>query len=115
MVEQHWLAARGQTNFSRDRWGALEYLDRAGCARYVVTDVSRDGMLRGTNMELYRAISRASATPMIASGGISTIADLVALVASEAAGVNVEGAIVGTALAAGRFTLPDALDALARR
>ena len=57
----------------------LARLDRDGCARYVVTDVSRDGMLRGPNVELYRAVTRATTAPVIASGGISAIGDLVVL------------------------------------
>ena len=85
-------------------------LDHDGCARYIVTDVRRDGMLTGPNMELYRAVATATTTPVIASGGISTIGDLVRLADAPAAGANLEGAIVGKALYAGRFTLPEALE-----
>ena len=109
---QHRLAARGGTADGGDLWETLERLDRDGCARYVVTDVSRDGTLRGPNVELYRAVTRATTAPVITSGGISSIDDLIVLAEAAAAGANLEGAIVGTALHAGRFTLPDALDAM---
>lgn len=88
--------------------------DRDGCARYVVTDVSKDGMLRGSNVELYRAVTRATTAPVIASGGISAIGDLVVLAEVAATGANLEGSIVGKALYTGRFTLPEALEAMRR-
>jgi phosphoribosylanthranilate isomerase len=112
---RHVLAARGATRDVGDLWDTLAWLDRAGCARYVVTDVSRDGTLLGPNVELHRSVARATTAPVIASGGISAIADLVALVDAAAGAANVEGAIVGRALYAGRFTLPEALDAVRRR
>jgi phosphoribosyl isomerase A len=87
-------------------------LDQVGCARYVVTDVRKDGMLRGANVDLYREITSATQVPVIASGGISSIADLVVLAEAAAAGAHLEGSIVGTALYAGQFTLPDALAAM---
>jgi phosphoribosyl isomerase A len=108
------LAARGETGVGGDLWSALNRLDRDGCARYVVTDVSRDGMLAGPNIDLYRAIADATTTPVIASGGVSRIADLVALAKARMVGVNLDGAIVGTALHAGRFTLAEALEAMRR-
>jgi phosphoribosyl isomerase A len=111
---QHRLAARGGTADGGDLWDTLARLDRDGCARYVVTDVSRDGMLRGPNVQLYRAVTRATTAPVIASGGISSIEDLVVLAEAAAAGANLEGSIVGKALYAGRFTLPDALEAIRR-
>ena len=107
---QHRLAARGWTRDGGDLWETLARLDRDGCARYVVTDVSKDGMLRGPNVDLYRAVTRATSAPVIASGGISTLADLVVLAEAAAPGANLEGAIIGTALYAGRFTLAEALD-----
>ena len=97
-----------------DLWETLARLDGDGCARYVVTDVSRDGMLHGTDVELYRAVTRATTAPVIASGGIASIADLVVLAEAAAAGANLEGSIVGKALYAGRFTLPEALEAVRR-
>lgn len=108
------LAARGWTGDGGDLWESLARLDRDGCARYVVTDVSKDGMLRGPNVELYRAVTRATTAPVIASGGISAIGDLVVLAEVAAAGANLEGSIVGKALYAGRFTLPEALQAMRR-
>ena len=92
-----------------------ESLQRAlstGCARYVVTDVSKDGMLRGPNVELLRRVAAATPAPVIASGGIAEVSDLVALAEVAATGVNIEGSIVGKALYAGRFTLPEALAAV---
>lgn len=111
---QHRLGARGATRDSGDLWSTLERLDRFGCARYVVTDVSRDGMLGGPNLDLYRAVTSATAAPVIASGGISAIHDLVALAELAATGADVEGSIVGKALYAGRFTLRAALQAMRR-
>ena len=109
---RHRLTARGSTHDSGDLWDVLERLDRDGCARYIVTDVRKDGMLRGPNVELYEAVTRATTTPVIASGGISTVADLVVLAKDAAAGGNLEGAIIGKALYAGHFTLPEASEAV---
>ena len=111
---QHRLASRGYTTDDGDLWGTLAWLDHVGCARYIVTDVSKDGMLHGPNVDLYRAVTLATKAPVIASGGISSIADLVTLAEAAAAGSNLEGSIVGKAFYAGRFTLPDALQAMKR-
>ena len=116
---QHRLVARGGTRDGGDSWETLAQLGREGCVRYVITDVSRDGTLRGPNTELYREVAHSTKALVIASGGISTIADLIALAETAAAGATLEGAtlegaIVGTALYAGRFTLPEALDAVRR-
>jgi phosphoribosylanthranilate isomerase len=105
----HRLAARGWTSDGGDLWDVLDRLDRDGCSRYVVTDVSKDGTLRGPNLELLRAVCDRTDAPVIASGGVSSVDDLVAL--SGLAADGVEGAIVGKALYAGAFTLPDALAA----
>jgi phosphoribosylanthranilate isomerase len=105
----HRLAARGWTQDGGDLWDVLERLDRDGCSRYVVTDVSKDGTLRGPNLELLRAVCDRTDAPVIASGGVSSVDDLLAL--SGLAADGVEGAIVGKALYAGAFTLPDALAA----
>jgi phosphoribosyl isomerase A len=109
----HRLAARGWTKDGGDLWETLERLDRDGCARYVVTDVSKDGTLRGPNTRLLQDVAAATDAPVIASGGIAEIADLVALAELAAGGVGIEGSIVGKALYAGRFTLPEALAAVA--
>jgi phosphoribosylanthranilate isomerase len=108
------LAPRGSTREGGDLWTAIARLDEVGCARYVVTDVARDGTLGGPNVELYRAVTQATNAPVIASGGVSAIEDLLVLADLAAAGTNLEGSIVGHALYAGRFTLPEALAAVRR-
>lgn len=106
------LAARGWTKEGGDLWEVLERLERAGCSRYVVTDVTKDGTLRGPNVELLREVAARSQAPVVASGGISSLADLEALRAVVSEGVD--SAIVGKALYAGAFTLPEALDVAGR-
>ncbi len=101
------LAARGWTREGGDLYEVLARLDSEGCARYVVTDVNKDGMLQGPNIDLLRDVCAATDRPVVASGGFTELADLEALQALLADGV--EGAIVGTALYEGRFTLEDAL------
>ncbi len=105
------LAARGWTEDGGELYEVLERLDREGCARYVVTDVARDGMLLGPNLELLRDVCSRTDRPVVASGGISTLGDLRAL--ASLTGDGVEGAIVGTALYTGAFALADALAAVA--
>lgn len=106
-VRGHTLAARGWTKEGGDLFETLERLDRDGCARYVVTDVAKDGTLAGPNIELLTSVCAATSKPVIASGGISSLADIAALAALRSTGV--EGAIVGKALYAGKFTLQEAL------
>ena len=106
------LAARGWTQEGGDLWEVLARLDDAGCARYVVTDVTKDGTLRGPNIELLQAVCERTDAPVVASGGISSLDDLVIL--RSLVSVGVEGAIVGKALYAGAFTLPQALDVAGR-
>ena len=106
------LAARGWTKEGGDLWETLARLDADGCARYVVTDVNQDGTLRGPNVDLLREVCRRTQRPVVASGGISSLADLEALRGLVPDGV--EGAIVGTALYAGAFTLEQALDVAGR-
>ena len=106
-VRGHTLAARGWTREGGDLFETLARLDADGCARYVVTDVTKDGTLRGPNVDLLRQVCAATDRPVIASGGVSTLDDLVALRALVPDGV--EGAIVGKALYAGQFTLDEAL------
>ncbi len=101
------LAARGWTQDGGDLFEVLARLDGEGCARYVVTDVNKDGMLQGPNLELLRSVCAATDRPVVASGGITELADLGALTLLVPEGV--EGAIIGTALYEGRFTLEDAL------
>jgi 1-(5-phosphoribosyl)-5-[(5-phosphoribosylamino)methylideneamino] imidazole-4-carboxamide isomerase/N-(5'phosphoribosyl)anthranilate isomerase len=106
------LAARGWTQEGGDLWEVLARLDDAGCARYVVTDVTKDGTLRGPNLALLTEVCARTAAPVVASGGISSLDDLVAL--RSLVGIGVEGAIVGKALYARAFTLPQALDVAGR-
>jgi phosphoribosylformimino-5-aminoimidazole carboxamide ribotide isomerase/phosphoribosylanthranilate isomerase len=107
-VRGHTLAARGWTKEGGDLFETLARLDRDGCARYVVTDVAKDGTLAGPNLELLKSVCAATTKPVIASGGISSLADIAALTALVDTGV--EGAIVGKALYAGKFTLQEALE-----
>ena len=109
---KHLLSARGGAGENGDLWDVLARLERDGAARYVVTDVSKDGTLRGPNVELLREVTKVTGAPVVASGGIAQIADRVALAQAAADGSNVEGAIVGKAFYAGRFTLPEALAAV---
>jgi 1-(5-phosphoribosyl)-5-[(5-phosphoribosylamino)methylideneamino] imidazole-4-carboxamide isomerase/N-(5'phosphoribosyl)anthranilate isomerase len=102
------LAARGWTQAGGELWATLERLDKDGCARYVVTDVHRDGTLTGPNLRLLRDVCARTPAPVLASGGVSSLADLRAVAAVD----GVEGAIVGKALYAGAFTLPEALAAV---
>jgi phosphoribosylanthranilate isomerase len=107
------LAARGWTRDGGDLYEVLARLDAEGCARYVVTDVNKDGMLQGPNLQLLRDVCAATDRPVVASGGVTELADLAALVGLAPEGV--EGAIIGTALYEGRFTLEDALALVALR
>jgi len=109
---QHRLRGRGWETDGGDLWPVLERLDGEGCSRFVVTDVTKDGTLTGPNLELLSAVAARTDAPVIASGGVSSIDDLVAI--ATLTGEGVEGAIVGKALYAGRFTLPEALSAVSR-
>ena len=103
------LAARGWTKPGGNVWKVLERLNEAGCARYVVTDVARDGMMQGPNIDLLRAVCERTDAPVVASGGVSSIDDIRAL--RELTSIGLEGAIIGKALYAGAFTLEEALKA----
>ncbi len=102
------LAARGWTKDGGDLFETLERLDREGCARYVVTDVNKDGTLQGPNLDLLSKVCERTNRPVIASGGVSSLEDLSKL--RELVDIGVEGAIVGKALYAGAFTLEEALE-----
>lgn len=104
------LSARGWTEDGGELFDVLARLDAEGCARYVVTDVHRDGTLTGPNLDLLREVCAATDRPVIASGGVSSLDDLRAL--ATLASIGVEGAIVGKALYSGAFTLPEALVAV---
>jgi phosphoribosylformimino-5-aminoimidazole carboxamide ribotide isomerase/phosphoribosylanthranilate isomerase len=107
-VRGHVLAARGWTQEGGDLFETLARLESDGCARYVVTDVSKDGTMQGPNLELLKEVCAAIRKPVVASGGISSLEDIKALCALSHVGV--EGAIVGKALYAGAFTLEQALE-----
>ena len=102
------LAARGWTREGGDLWETLARLDADGCSRYVVTDVTKDGTLRGPNADLLREVCSRTDRPVVASGGVATLADLQVL--RELVPLGVEGAIVGKALYAGAFTLEQAIE-----
>ena len=102
------LAARGWTKEGGDLFETIERLERNGCSRYVVTDVTKDGTLKGPNLELLKEVCAVTKKPVVASGGISSLDDIASLAALNASGV--EGAIVGKALYAGAFTLQQALE-----
>lgn len=111
-VRARTLVARGSSGAAGGAlFEELSRLDAAGCARYVLTDVDRDGTLGGPNLQLLREVCAATPAPVVASGGVASLADLRALAALQPVGV--EGAIVGKALYAGAFSLPDALTAVA--
>lgn len=101
------LAARGWTHEGGDLFEVLERLESAGCARYVVTDVTKDGTLRGPNLDLLKSVMERTARPVVASGGISSLEDIERLKGLVPMGL--EGAILGKSLYAGRFTLQQAL------
>ena len=111
-VRGHVLAARGWTKEGGDLFETIERLERDGCSRYVVTDVTKDGTLKGPNLELLQEVCAVTKKPVVASGGISSLDDIEAL--SSLNSIGVEGAIVGKALYAGAFTLEEALE-LTRR
>lgn len=112
-VKGHTLAARGWTQEGGDLWETLGRLDAAGCARYVVTDVAKDGTMHGPNFHLLKEVCRATDRPIIASGGIARLEDLHKL--AEMTHLGIEGAIIGRALYDGAFTLPEAITAVEAR
>jgi phosphoribosyl isomerase A len=107
---EHRLRGRGWETDGGDLWPVLERLDRQGCSRFVVTDVTKDGTLAGPNLDLLSSVAARTGAPVIASGGVSSLDDLRAI--ATLTGSGVEGAIIGKALYAGRFTLPQALAAV---
>ncbi|WP_166869110.1 MULTISPECIES: bifunctional 1-(5-phosphoribosyl)-5-((5-phosphoribosylamino)methylideneamino)imidazole-4-carboxamide isomerase/phosphoribosylanthranilate isomerase PriA [unclassified Salinibacterium] len=102
------LAGRGWTKEGGDLWTVLARLEEAGCARYVVTDVTKDGTLQGPNLDLLREVMSRTPKPVIASGGVATLDDIAAL--RTLVPLGLEGAIVGKALYAGAFSLAEAID-----
>jgi phosphoribosylanthranilate isomerase len=108
--DEHRLRGRGWETDGGDLWYVLERLDSEGCSRFVVTDVTKDGTLTGPNIDLLAGVAECTDAPVIASGGISSLDDLLDI--AELTDLGVEGAIIGKALYAGRFTLPQALAAV---
>lgn len=106
-VRGHTLAGRGWTSEGGDLFETIQRLDRDGCARYVVTDVTKDGTLMGPNVELLKSVCAATNKPVIASGGISNLKDVADLAALTSIGI--EGAIIGKAIYSGAFTVQEAL------
>ena len=106
-VRGHALTTRGWTKTSGDIFNAITRLDRAGCARYVVTDVSKDGTLLGPNLDLLREVAEFTTNPIIASGGVSKLADVIEI--ANIANLGVEGVIIGKAIYEGKFTIAEAL------
>ncbi|MFF4890786.1 bifunctional 1-(5-phosphoribosyl)-5-((5-phosphoribosylamino)methylideneamino)imidazole-4-carboxamide isomerase/phosphoribosylanthranilate isomerase PriA [Micromonospora chersina] len=104
------LSARGWTRDGGDLYEVLARLDKAGASRYVVTDITKDGTMRGPNLDLLREVCSRTDAPVIASGGVSTLDDLRALATLEPVGV--EGVIAGKALYAGAFTVAEAIATL---
>ena len=107
-VRGHTLATRGWTEEGGDLFEMLTQLDKAGASRYIVTDVTKDGTLTGPNLDLLREVCAATNAPVVASGGISVLNDLVML--SELTPIGVEGAIIGKAIYSGAFTVAQALE-----
>jgi phosphoribosyl isomerase A len=106
------LRGRGWETDGGELWPVLDRLNAEGCSRFVVTDVTKDGTLNGPNLDLLASVAERTDAPVIASGGVSSLDDLRAIATLTDRGV--EGSIVGKALYAGRFTLPEALDAVSR-
>jgi phosphoribosyl isomerase A len=106
------LIGRGSSKEVGELQEILERLEQAGCARYIVTDVAKDGMLQGPNLELLRQVLSVTDKPVVASGGISSLDDIAAL--SQLVSIGLEGAILGKALYAKRFTLEQALELVSK-
>ena len=111
-VRGHTLAARGWTKEGGDLFETIARLDSDGCARYIVTDVAKDGTLTGPNLELLKEVCAATSKPIVASGGVSKLADLIAL--HQLVEIGIEGAIVGKAIYSGNLDLVTALKEVSR-
>ena len=113
LEEGQWRTkGNGWVSDGGDLWEVLERLDSQGCARFVVTDVSKDGTLTGPNVDLLREVAAATDAPIVASGGISTLDDVLELAKYQDEGID--SVIIGKALYEHKFTLTEALDAVAK-
>jgi phosphoribosyl isomerase A len=111
-VQGSTLVGRGSSKEVGQLQEVLEKLEQAGCARYIITDVAKDGMLQGPNLELLKQVLSITEKPVVASGGISSLDDIAAL--SQLVSIGLEGAILGKALYAKRFTIEQALELVSR-
>lgn len=110
-IDGQWRTrGNGWVSDGGDLWEVLERLDAQGCSRFVVTDVSKDGTLAGPNIDLLRDVAAATDAPIVASGGIATLQDVVDL--SHYVDEGIDSVIIGKALYEGRFTLAEALAAV---
>ena len=101
------LSPRGSNKSGEDLFQVITRLDKAGCARYVLTDVNRDGALNGPSLELLKEVTSFTKTPIVASGGVSSLSDVKSLM--QLTNQGVEAVIIGKALYTGAFTLTQAL------
>lgn len=108
-VRGHTLAARGWTKEGGDLFETVDFLNKVGCSRYVVTDVAKDGMMSGPNLSLLKEVADRTTAKVTASGGISSLDDVRAIHSLIDSGVD--SAILGKALYARAFSLQEALAA----
>jgi phosphoribosylformimino-5-aminoimidazole carboxamide ribotide isomerase len=107
------LAVRGwEKGSGHDLLELARQFSDVGVAALVVTEIGRDGMLSGPDLEGLAAVLEVTSVDVIASGGVGTLDDLRALAALEVGGRRLAGAIVGKALYESRFTLAEALHAV---
>ena len=101
------LSPRGGSKNGGDLFQMITRLDKSGCARYVLTDVNRDGALNGPNLELLKEVTSFTKTPIVASGGVSSLSDVKSLM--QLTNQGVEAVIIGKGLYTGAFTLAQVL------
>jgi len=102
------LVARGEAIQAGNLIDVLEKLESFGAQRYLVTDVTKDGMLRGPNLDLLKSVLAKTEKPVVASGGVSSLSDIEQLTSLVPLGL--EGLVLGKALYEGKFTLSQALE-----
>ena len=105
-IKDGFVAIKGWTEKSELTADAFfEKMQRMGVRTVICTDISRDGAMKGTNRELYQALSEKYTIDLIASGGVSTLEDVKAL-----AQMNLHGAIIGKAYYIGAIDLEKAIE-----